>query len=193
MASSFEKSVKGGTKIKVCLPALPIVLPAAISPRNPLSSDLLTVAPHQLAAPKSKYVEHILVATHAGEAGVAEIFRALTNRLRDSTWTIVFKSLIIVHLMIREGEPEVTLKYLAQNPSRKLAINHFTEGMLNLAADIRRLAPRRSLEWKKFQFRKLFASMSPVLGFRLQFWTSDQRSNMREMLMICVDSANTRS
>jgi hypothetical protein len=82
----------------------------------------------QLAAPKSKYVEHILIATHAGEAGVAEIFRALTNRLRDSTWTIVFKSLIIVHLMIREGEPEVTLKYLAQNPSRKLAINHFTEG-----------------------------------------------------------------
>ncbi|XP_014561172.1 hypothetical protein COCVIDRAFT_33872 [Bipolaris victoriae FI3] len=96
MASSFEKSVKGGTKIK-------------------------------LAAPKSKYVEHILVATHAGEAGVAEIFRALTNRLRDSTWTIVFKSLIIVHLMIREGEPEVTLKFLAQNPHRKLAINHFTE------------------------------------------------------------------
>ncbi|KAH7381716.1 ANTH domain-containing protein [Pyrenochaeta sp. MPI-SDFR-AT-0127] len=96
MASSFEKSVKGGTKIK-------------------------------LAAPKSKYVEHILVATHAGEAGVAEIFRALTNRLRDSTWTIVFKSLIIVHLMIREGEPEVTLKFLAQNPQRKLAINHFTE------------------------------------------------------------------
>ncbi|KAF5850631.1 hypothetical protein GGP41_010317 [Bipolaris sorokiniana] len=80
-----------------------------------------------LAAPKSKYVEHILVATHAGEAGVAEIFRALTNRLRDSTWTIVFKSLIIVHLMIREGEPEVTLKFLAQNPHRKLAINHFTE------------------------------------------------------------------
>jgi hypothetical protein len=82
----------------------------------------------QLAAPKSKYVEHILVATHAGEAGVAEIFRALTNRLRDSTWTIVFKGLIIVHLMIREGEPEVTLKYLAQSPNRKLAINHFTEG-----------------------------------------------------------------
>lgn len=87
----------------------------------------------QLAAPKSKYVEHILVATHAGEAGVAEIFRALTNRLRDSTWTIVFKSLIIVHLMIREGEPEVTLKYLAQNPHRKLAINSFTEGTSALA------------------------------------------------------------
>lgn len=96
MSSSFEKSVKGATKIK-------------------------------LAPPKSKYVEHILVATHAGEAGVAEIFRALQNRLRDSTWTIVFKSLIIIHLMIREGEPDVTLKYLAQAPARRLAINNFTE------------------------------------------------------------------
>ncbi|KAA6410137.1 MAG: ANTH-domain-containing [Lasallia pustulata] len=95
MSSSFEKSVKGGTKVK-------------------------------LAAPKSKYVEHILVATHAGEAGVAEIFRALQNRLRDSTWTIVFKSLIIVHLMVREGEPNVTLKYLAESPS-KLAVSNFSD------------------------------------------------------------------
>ena len=97
MSGSFEKSVKGGTKIK-------------------------------LAAPKAKYVEHILVATHAGEAGVAEIFRALQNRLRDSTWTIVFKALILVHLMIREGEPNVTLKFLADTPS-KLAISNFSDGM----------------------------------------------------------------
>ncbi|KAK8173758.1 ENTH domain-containing protein [Phyllosticta citrichinensis] len=96
MASSFEKSVKGATKIK-------------------------------LAPPKSKYVEHILVATHAGEAGVAEVFRTLQNRLRDTTWTIVFKALIVIHLMIREGEPDVTLKYLAQSPARRLAINNFTE------------------------------------------------------------------
>ncbi|KAI9762805.1 MAG: hypothetical protein M4579_000157 [Chaenotheca gracillima] len=95
MSGSFEKSVKGGTKIK-------------------------------LAAPKSKYVEHILVATHAGEAGVAEVFRALQNRLRDSTWTIVFKGLIIIHLMIREGEPDVTLKYIAANP-RKLVISEFSD------------------------------------------------------------------
>lgn len=88
----------------------------------------MLIPSHQLAAPKSKYVEHILVATHAGEAGVAEVFRALQNRLRDSTWTIVFKSLIIVHLMVREGEPNVTLKYLAESPS-KLAVSNFSEGM----------------------------------------------------------------
>ncbi len=73
------------------------------------------------------------MATHAGEAGVAEIFRTLQNRLRDSTWTIVFKSLIIVHLMIREGEPDVTLSYLSVSPNRKLAINSFTEGELTVS------------------------------------------------------------
>lgn len=83
----------------------------------------------QLAAPKSKYVESILLSTNQGESGVAEVFRTLQIRLRDSTWTIVFKSLIIVHLMIREGQPEVTLTYLAANPKR-LAISSFAEGIV---------------------------------------------------------------
>ncbi|TVY28777.1 ENTH domain-containing protein [Lachnellula hyalina] len=95
MASSFEKSVKGATKIKA-------------------------------APPKSKYIEHILIATHSGEAGVAEVFRALSNRLRDSTWTVVFKSLITVHLMIREGSPDVTLAYLARH-RQMLAISSFSD------------------------------------------------------------------
>ncbi|EME89060.1 ENTH domain-containing protein [Pseudocercospora fijiensis CIRAD86] len=96
MSSSFEKSVKGGTKVKA-------------------------------APPKSKYVEHILLATQSGEAGVAEVFRTLTHRLRDSTWTVAFKALIIVHLMIKEGVQDVTLSYLAVAPRNRLAINSFTD------------------------------------------------------------------
>ncbi|RMZ92643.1 hypothetical protein DV736_g103, partial [Chaetothyriales sp. CBS 134916] len=90
----------------------------------------------KLAAPKSKYVEPILSATNGGESGVAEVFRTLQLRLRDSTWTIVFKSLIIVHLMIREGRPEATLRYLADSPKR-LAISTFTE-MQTQGINIRR-------------------------------------------------------
>ncbi|RMD44333.1 hypothetical protein DV735_g830, partial [Chaetothyriales sp. CBS 134920] len=90
----------------------------------------------KLAAPKSKYVEPILAATTGGESGVAEVFRTLQLRLRDSTWTIVFKSLIIVHLMIREGQPEVTLRYLADSPKR-LALSTFTE-MQTQGINIRR-------------------------------------------------------
>ena len=58
---------------------------------------------------------------------MGEIFRALTNRLRDSTWTVAFKSLIIVHLMIKEGAPDVTLSYLSAAPTHRLAINSFTD------------------------------------------------------------------
>ncbi|OAP62429.1 hypothetical protein AYL99_04632 [Fonsecaea erecta] len=80
----------------------------------------------KLAAPKAKYIEPILSATNGGESGVAEVFRTLQLRLRDSTWTIVFKALIVVHLMIREGQPEVTLRYISESPKR-LAMSNFTD------------------------------------------------------------------
>ncbi|RDA95674.1 hypothetical protein CP533_1270, partial [Ophiocordyceps camponoti-saundersi (nom. inval.)] len=95
MTSSFEKSVKGATKIKN-------------------------------APPKTKYIEHILVATHA-DSGTNDVFRALQHRLRDSTWTVVLKSLIIVHLMIREGSPDVALAHLARSRNM-LALGHFSDG-----------------------------------------------------------------
>ena len=40
--------------------------------------------------------------------------------------------------MIREGEPNVTLRHLSSNPARKLAINNFTEGMRPLDSYLRR-------------------------------------------------------
>lgn len=84
----------------------------------------------QNAAPKSKYIEHILTATFS-DAGVAEIFRVLQLRLRDSTWTIVFKALIVVHMMIREGAPDAALRYMSQNPQRLLAITSITDGQFS--------------------------------------------------------------
>ncbi|KAI5800771.1 ENTH domain-containing protein [Pyronema domesticum] len=84
---------------------------------------------HKLAAPKAKYVEHILIATHAGEAGVAEVFRALSNRLRESSWTTVFKGLIVIHYMIREGERDVALRFLKRN-LRILALSHYNDAQI---------------------------------------------------------------
>lgn len=55
------------------------------------------------------------------------MFRALQHRLRDSTWTVVFKSLITVHLMIREGSPDVTLAYLSKHRNM-LAVSMFSDG-----------------------------------------------------------------
>lgn len=131
MASSFEKSVKGATKIKVSThldaPGPGNLVPARSG--GSLGEDEDTDGnPNKAAPPKTKYIEHILVATHAGEAGVGEVFRALSNRLRDSTWTVVFKSLITIHLMIREGSPDATLSYLAKHRSM-LATSSFADGM----------------------------------------------------------------
>lgn len=95
MSGSFEKSVKGATKIKN-------------------------------APPKTKYIEHILIATHSGDAGVGEVFRSLQYRLRDSTWTVVLKSLLTTHLMIREGSPDVTLAFLSKHRSI-LGVGHFSD------------------------------------------------------------------
>lgn len=40
---------------------------------------------------------------------------ALSARLGDSAWTIVYKALIVIHYMIREGSRDVALEYLASN------------------------------------------------------------------------------
>ncbi|KKA30595.1 hypothetical protein TD95_001104 [Thielaviopsis punctulata] len=95
MSSSFEKSVKGATKIKA-------------------------------APPKTKYIEHILIATHSGEAGVGEVFRTLAVRLRETTWTVVIKSLITIHFMVRDGQQDITLAYLARHRNI-LAISAYTD------------------------------------------------------------------
>ena len=104
---------------------------------GPNSTDKITGSPSKVQVCRlrkntshtniCRYIEHILIATHTGESGVGEIFRALQNRLRDSTWTVVFKSLITVHLMIREGSPDVTLAYLARHRNM-LAISTFSDG-----------------------------------------------------------------
>ena len=102
---------------------------------------------------------------------MAEVFRTLTNRLRDSTWTIVFKGLIIVHLMIREGEPNVTLKYLADSPS-KVAISNFSDGMLALY--ILRL---RNASLRPFEIFMCSDSGLGIMGYRLSLGSNHYFAN----------------
>lgn len=52
----------------------------------------------------------------------------LQTRIRDTTWTVTFKALIVAHLMIREGEPNVTLAYLSSSPRQYLGVDEYAEG-----------------------------------------------------------------
>lgn len=85
--TTYEKIVKGATKVKV-------------------------------AAPKLKYIEPILLATLVHQSTEIEnfntIMRTLRQRLQDSAWSVVYKSLIVIHIMIREGDRDFTLNYIGE-------------------------------------------------------------------------------
>jgi len=67
-----------------------------------------------VAAPKPKYIEPILLAT-TERSEFRSVMIALQNRLGDTAWSIVYKALLVIHIMIREGESDVTLKYLSNH------------------------------------------------------------------------------
>lgn len=95
--TTYEKIVKGATKVKI-------------------------------AAPKPKYIEPILMATLADHPGEMEnlktIMRTLEIRLNDSAWLVVYKALIVVHIMIREGDKDAVLQYLSRRLNSMLNLLH---------------------------------------------------------------------
>ncbi|KAH3687677.1 hypothetical protein WICPIJ_001347 [Wickerhamomyces pijperi] len=67
------------------------------------------------AAPKTKYLDPLVRST-SDKTAFREVISYLDKRLGDSAWTIVYKSLIVIHTMIKEGEKDVVLKYLGNHP-----------------------------------------------------------------------------
>lgn len=69
------------------------------------------------AAPKAKYIEPILATTYEEGKDFTTTMEALGRVLaRTPAWTSQYKALIVLHIMIREGSEEVTLKYLSKHP-----------------------------------------------------------------------------
>ncbi|GME95255.1 unnamed protein product [[Candida] boidinii] len=73
----------------------------------------------KMAPPKPKYIEPILMATADGDKSedFRVIMKTLANRVQDTALTIVYKSLIVAHIMIREGDEDVTIRYLSRHPN----------------------------------------------------------------------------
>ncbi|CAI2014372.1 hypothetical protein SEUBUCD646_0G04860 [Saccharomyces eubayanus] len=70
----------------------------------------------KMAPPKQKYVDPILMGT-SNPRDFQEITDALDVRLSDTAWTIVYKALVVIHLMIQQGEKDVTLRHYSHNLS----------------------------------------------------------------------------
>lgn len=65
---------------------------------------------------KPKHIQLITMGTAQRDIQISDMFKSLGGRLRETNWAVVFKSLLVIHLMIREGNYERVLGFMASNP-----------------------------------------------------------------------------
>ncbi|TFY51426.1 hypothetical protein EVG20_g11006, partial [Dentipellis fragilis] len=65
------------------------------------------------APPKSKYLDPIVAATWSEDGAVHDVCKALSPRFREPNAIVVFKALIVLHTMIRNGATDNVLSYLS--------------------------------------------------------------------------------
>ncbi|KAG0178287.1 hypothetical protein DFQ29_003666 [Apophysomyces sp. BC1021] len=67
--------------------------------------------------PKQKHLSTLIALTYQNPASVVEIVEHLERRLRESSWIIMFKVLIITHTLMRDGNGERMIAYVETHPS----------------------------------------------------------------------------
>ncbi|KAJ3480704.1 hypothetical protein NLI96_g8164 [Meripilus lineatus] len=72
------------------------------------------------APPKSKYLDPIIAATWSEDGSVHDVCKALAPRFREPNAIIVFKALIVLHTMIRNGATDNVLQYLTSSDVLRL-------------------------------------------------------------------------
>ncbi|KAI9456896.1 ANTH domain-containing protein [Russula earlei] len=65
--------------------------------------------------PKSKYIDPIVAATWSEDGAIHDVCKALSPRFREPNSIVVFKALIVLHTMIRNGATDNVLQYLASS------------------------------------------------------------------------------
>ncbi|KAI0683970.1 ANTH domain-containing protein [Cytidiella melzeri] len=72
------------------------------------------------APPKPKYLDPIIAATWSEDGAVHDVCKALTPRLKEPNALVVFKALIVLHTMIRNGATDNVLAYLSSSDVLRL-------------------------------------------------------------------------
>ncbi|KAI0083855.1 ANTH domain-containing protein [Irpex rosettiformis] len=72
------------------------------------------------APPKPKYLDPIIAATWSEDGAVHDVCKALTPRFREPNAIVVFKALIVLHTMIRNGATDNVLSYLCSSDILRL-------------------------------------------------------------------------
>ncbi|KAG6813864.1 hypothetical protein H0H92_006271 [Tricholoma furcatifolium] len=72
------------------------------------------------APPKAKYVDTIIAATWSDDGAIHDVCKALAPRFREPNIIVVFKALIVLHTMIRNGATDNVLGYLSNSDVLRL-------------------------------------------------------------------------
>ncbi|EMD39024.1 hypothetical protein CERSUDRAFT_133735 [Gelatoporia subvermispora B] len=72
------------------------------------------------APPKAKYLDPIIAATWSEDGAVHDVCKALAPRFREPNVIVVFKALIVLHTIIRNGATDNVLQYLSSSDVLKL-------------------------------------------------------------------------
>ncbi|KAF8518979.1 ANTH domain-containing protein [Hysterangium stoloniferum] len=72
------------------------------------------------APPKAKYLDPIIAATWSEDGAVVDVCKALSPRFREPNAVVVFKALIVLHTMIRNGATDNVLSYLSSGDVLRL-------------------------------------------------------------------------
>ncbi|KDQ51032.1 hypothetical protein JAAARDRAFT_41495 [Jaapia argillacea MUCL 33604] len=72
------------------------------------------------APPKSKYLDPILAATWSEDGAVGDVCKALSPKFKEPNAIVVFKALIVLHTMIRNGATDNVLAYLSSTDVLRL-------------------------------------------------------------------------
>ncbi|KAK0467183.1 ANTH domain-containing protein [Desarmillaria tabescens] len=73
------------------------------------------------APPKAKYLDPIIAATWSEDGAVHDVCKALSPRFREPNAIVVFKALIVLHTMIRNGATDNVLSYLSSTEVLRLS------------------------------------------------------------------------
>ncbi|KAH9975672.1 ANTH domain-containing protein [Lactifluus volemus] len=72
------------------------------------------------APPKGKYLDPIIAATWSDDGAIHDVCKALSPRFREPNSIVVFKALIVLHVMIRNGSTDNVLQYLSSSEVLRL-------------------------------------------------------------------------
>ncbi|KAI9206714.1 uncharacterized protein BJ171DRAFT_17831 [Polychytrium aggregatum] len=66
---------------------------------------------------KAKHIQVLTTVTWTREISIADLFYLIEKRMKDNSWVVMLKCLILIHILMREGYTERVTGFIAGNPT----------------------------------------------------------------------------